>query len=69
MEYSLFVFGALWLLGAVVSLFQESIQRQGAVEQIAGYLVATCIPLAVLSGLVWMVAEVVAGFREPRHQG
>ena len=66
MEYSLFVFGALWLLNVVVPQFQDSAWERGPVERVGGIVALMCIPVALVAGLVWFVAEVIAGYREPR---
>lgn len=66
LEYALFTFGALWLVQLVVSAFQESTGSRGPVGQMAGYVALLCILLAFAAGIVWIVAEMMAGYRARR---
>jgi hypothetical protein len=65
---SLLIFALVWLPLMVVSLFQDPAAPPGTVERAAGYVALTLVPVALVTGAVWMVDLMVAGGRTPRRR-
>jgi hypothetical protein len=57
LEYSLFVFGGLWLLNLLRTLVLDSPDWPAAVERVLAYLVFGCLLLAMCAGTVWAAVD------------
>jgi hypothetical protein len=57
LEYSLFVFGGLWLLNLVRTVVLDSTDWPATVEHILAYMVFLCLFLAMSAGTVWAAVD------------
>ena len=57
LEYSLFVFGGLWLLNVLRTVVLDSTDWPAAVEHVLAYLVFLCLFLAMCAGAVWAAVD------------
>ncbi len=57
LEYSLLVFGGLWLLNLVRTLLLDSADWPATLEHVLAYLVLGCLFLAMCAGTVWAAVD------------
>ncbi len=57
LEYSLFVFGGLWLVNVLRTVVLDSPSWPAAVEHVLAYLVFLCLFLAMCAGTVWAAVD------------
>ena len=57
LEYSLFVFGGLWLVNLLRTVVLDSPSWPAAIEHVLAYLVLLALFLAMCAGTVWAAAD------------
>lgn len=57
LEYSLLVFGGLWLVNLLRTVVLDSPDWPAALEHVLAYLVFLCLFLAMCAGAVWAAVD------------